>query len=301
MKYTLPKPYLSPSQIWLYLSCGIAYWFNYIEKVFKQSDTNMRVGTAVHAAIEMYYQIVIDQQFAAPVNKMVDYAVEQFSEISEDEGVKVAGEDKDFAATAITRVTDSYIKHVAPTIIPISTEENVEYVSECGVPIKGKLDLRRRPHDWEKELYPDLDQVIADHKVGAVWSLSKLQNSLQFVLYSKATGVPRVEIHNLKRDIKGVRANKITPAKAREDVVEPASNIRLLRSDFDAVDYSYAEDMIERVAANISAGNFMPCSPDSWTCTPVKCSYWNRCRGLGGVPKEACSRFRGIVGVPKAA
>ena len=287
MEFKLPKGYLSPSQIWLYMACGIKYWFTYIEKISGQSDTNMRIGTAVHSALELYYKMVIEEQFRVDEKDAVEHAVDMFSQVSEEEGVKVAGDEKDIAANLITRATSSYIRYIAPTISPISTEEDIKYTSECGVPIVGKLDLRRHPHDWEKELYPDLDQVITDHKVGAVWSLSKLRNSLQFVLYSKATGVPRVEIHNVKRDIKGVRANKITPAKQKEDVVEPVSNIRLLRSNFDAVDYVYAENMIETIATYISKGVFMPCAPDSWTCTPAKCSYWTRCRGTGVIPKAA--------------
>lgn len=280
MYFNLPRDYLSASQISMYLRCGMQYWFRYIEGISRPPGIAALQGTALHETNEQYYNDVIKNKAPFTPRQAAEFAMFSFEQEVDEKGYAVNDKTKDETAVILTHTTESYISNVATIVRPISTEEEVRYQANCGVTVLGYLDLRRRPFPWELQLNPNLDQVIADYKLtGKKWNLDKLTNSLQFMLYTIATGVGRVEIHNITRATKKPKKNKVTADQQKESVVDPTSNIRMIRHDFNGDEYNHVENLITRVAEGISKGVFMPCDPDSWACSETWCGYWDRCRG----------------------
>ncbi len=121
--------------------------------------------------------------------------------------------------------------------------------------------------------------VLCDYKfTGKKWSLGQLKNNLQFMLYRYMTGVQQQEIHNMRKG----GAGKITKDCSDDFLAEEqdiTSNLRILRTSFNADNTEYVEHVVHSVATAITSGIFTPCDPESWCCNETWCGYWNRCRG----------------------
>jgi len=293
-KYNLPKSYLSPSAISKYLKCPRQYMYAYVLNERTPPGAAMLTGTALHAGFEMYYKDRIAES-ANPLtpSQTAEFAVSQFEEeiVNKDAEVKV--EEKDSARRDIETIADAYLNTVAPFVRPKVVEQEFVYESKCGVPILMYLDLIRGPNVFEEEINSTMDtnegppfsEIIVDYKITKKkWVHNTLADSLQFNIYSLATGVGDVEIHNATKGTKKVvkRVSENNPGK-KEDWVQPvhdvANNVRLLRNNFDGREHNHIETLIESVADSISKGSFPPCEMDSWMCSEKWCGYWHLCRG----------------------
>ena len=178
-------------------------------------------------------------------------------------------EEQEEAGIVVRDLASAYAEHVAPTIVPLAVEEERVWLSRCGVPILSYIDLRHK--------LPNGSESIADYKVTSKrWTLDKLENSLQFNLYSMVTGIGDIEIHNL---IKTAPAKRASTAKPQDGVIDLAPNLRLLRHNFDGSANDFMEDLIESCARLITSGIFTPCAMDAWCCNETWCGYWHLCRG----------------------
>ena len=162
----------------------------------------------------------------------------------------------------------AYAENVAPTITPLAVEEEHVWLSRCGVPLLAYIDLRHR--------LPDGSEGLIDYKITSrKWTPDKVENSLQFNLYSLVTGIANVEVHNL---VKAAPTKRGT-AKPTDGVTDVAPNLRILRHAFDGSGNEHLEDIIESAARLITSGVFTPCAMDAWNCNPDWCGYWHLCRG----------------------
>jgi len=281
-EYNLPREYISASQLGMYLRCGLQYKYRYIDGISKPPGIAMLQGTAFHETNEQYYQDVIDAKKPFTPEQAAEFSVTCFEEASEEGGLKVQGPVKDVIAAELTHTTEGYITHVAPFIEPISTEEEIRYQTNCGVTLLGYLDLRRRAHPWELAAFPEQTEVLVDYKLGGKkWTANQLENSLQFMLYTIATGVRTVEIHSIVRSAKKPKVSKVTDTQKIAPVVNVASNMALVRHGFNGDEYEHVENLISKVVEGITKGVFMPCDPSGWMCGPKWCGYWDMCRGKG--------------------
>lgn len=116
--------------------------------------------------------------------------------------------------------------------------------------------------------------VIPDwvEKSGAMWDLKvkgrspvedEAARSLQLMLYDVGrtvkTGNPSPQV-----GIKALVRKKKPEIVERIATFEDAQRRRALR-------------IVQQCVEVIRAGTFLPCSPDSWACTPAFCGYYDRC------------------------
>lgn len=294
-RFTLPKEYLSVSQINMYLRCGAQYEFRYLKNIKSPPGVAMLRGSAYHKGMEAYYGDVIAGNSRMEPKQVAEYCVVSLEELAEESDVKLEGSEKDSAVVALQNAVEPYITYVAPLMRPVAVESELRYTSSCGVEILGYIDLERLPTEYElkaahalkKAAGGDYDPAeveeemsIVDYKVsGKKWAPGKLGNDLQFHVYTMARGIPNVEIHNLTVTDKKPKINKQVEADYTAPVQDIATNVRMLRHRFDGSEHSHIENTIEGVAKGISAGVFMRCSMDSWVCDSRFCGYYHLCRG----------------------
>lgn len=259
-KYTLPRGYLSASQIDRYLKCPKQYEFAYIKEIKSPPEIAMLKGSAAHKGFEVYYQEKMSGSRLTP-NQVVEFAVLELRELAKTQELKIQDTEENEVIESLENVIETYITSVGERTEPEATEKEIDYYTSENVKVIGYLDLLRKPS--EEEVGVITDSIICDYKItGRKWTADRLKNSLQFNIYALATGLPNVEIHNV------VDTTKKT-------------DIYIIGNRFDGKEYNHLETIINSVAQGISAGYFPPCSLDSWWCNPTWCGYYHMCRGKG--------------------
>ena len=271
-KYELPRGYLSASSIGMLLNCPKQFEFRYVKGLVIPPGAALVTGSAMHRTLETYYKDAMTSSQRLTGKQAAELAVTSLDEVLEEGENTVTQDERENAIHDLTGLAETYVDAVAKNIEPLAVEQEVHYTAQCGVDILAYLDLRRK--------VGENGEGICDYKItGKKWTIDKLRNSLQFNLYSLATGIGDIEIHNM---IKDVKANKKMPKKPPVDgVTDISTNLRLLRNQFDGSQADHLETLIESAARLITSGIFMPCSLDSWCCNETWCGYYGLCRGKG--------------------
>lgn len=269
MRYELPKGYLSPSSIHLLQLCPKKYEFRYIRGITKPPAVAMSIGTMAHSAFQEYYSTVINDNFRFTPEQMAEYTNDVVIPGYLEENEHVITEEE--SRSTVPGIASQYVGRLGYSIDPVSTEEAISLTFRCGVEVIGYTDLQYK--------LGENSIGIADYKITGktAWTLPRLKNDLQFNMYSYMTGIQDVTIHNYVRD--RAIAPKRAPAPEKEGVTRYSNNLYAINNKFDGNQGEYLEDLVERAAALITAGVFMPCDPGSWICTPAMCDYWYMCRG----------------------
>lgn len=280
MKFNLPKPYLSASAINSFIRCQMQYKFRYIDGIILPPNASMLGGSAVHAGNEGYFQDILDGGSSRMTPAMVaELAQVSMEEMAVEQNCPLEGEYKDVAMKEVAIASASYIENIGQYTEPLAVEEEIHYMSRCGVDILGYIDLSRAPYPHEVGI---TDAVIVDYKfTGKKMALPQVENSLQFHLYAMATEVMDIEVHNIVRSTKPSKTLPKGGGMPGEPVQDKASNIRVLHHRFRGDEFDHIENMIEATATAISAGNFIPCDMGAWNCNDKWCGYWHLCRGRG--------------------
>ena len=278
-KFILPKGYLSASAIKTFLRCPSQYMFRYVDGLIEPPKAEALVGSLGHAGLEAWYGEVIANGTRLPAKAALDAAEAKLPVLAEQYTMEVSAADKDALLAQLPDVITPYITRVAHRVNPSAVEEEVTAYTSKGVKLLGYVDLLREMDEEEICLFNASGVVLCDYKfTGKKWSLGQLKNNLQFMLYRYMTGVQQQEIHNMRKG----GAGKITKDCSDDFLAEEqdiTSNLRILRTSFDADNTEYVEHVVHSVATAITSGVFTPCDPEAWCCNETWCGYWNRCRG----------------------
>lgn len=279
--FKLPRGYLSPSQIGMYLKCPRQYYYRYIRDDKRPPGVAMTLGTGAHAAVEKTHHHLVDHKVPAPI----EMVLEAFSE-SFDKGAKNVpkkewteeGNDKGTVKDVGVRLVTIYNRDFAPLVQPQvhngirGIEQKVE-VTVAGVPMVGFIDLidtnadaimsveeRALLQGQGKDVPALFRTAVSDFKTKQKsMSQGETDGSFQLTFYSYATGIGLVRFDQLLKQKK--------------------PKVKRIHSQRTSQDYAWMNEIISSVAKAISAGIFPPCDPTSWACTPKWCGYYFLCRG----------------------
>lgn len=281
MEYTLPRGYLSASAVSTLLKCPRQYEFRYVKGLTKPANKSLALGSVTHEAFETYYQdyLITNERFTGKelAELTLDVIIPEW--VGNNETTMDTADLNDINKV-VPDIVENYADKVGAYITPVSTEQEVLFTLECGVPMKAYIDLVRvRGEDG---------RGIVDYKTSnKAWTLSRLQNSLQFMLYSYATGIPDVQIQNIVVPGKGRKVVMQDSAFRVNDSVntqgsytyDVGTSFHVFGHAFESNQKQYLESLIESCARLITSGIFTPCGPDNWWCSPAWCDYWPLCRG----------------------
>ena len=246
---SLPRGYLSHSQIRLYSECPQKYYFAYIEAIPTRINDKVFLGEIFHATLEDYFTRQINGSCpdeAATVAAFLD-------------AFAAAGKEKDIDWKIPRRETRArgvafvkyFLAHIAPTIKPLMVEkELISEIPEIGVTLKGVIDL------------VEADFSITDFKTTtSKWSASKARNSLQMIIYKYLFDRNFGNVHgSLKYEILYAKNAANIRHQSLKVVTGPDDIAQLLI-------------LIKHVAENISNGIFYP-QPNPFC---VYCDFFTLC------------------------
>lgn len=280
----LPRGYLSPSQVTMFLKCPRSWELAYVEKKPRKTVARMFQGIFVHQGVEAVLKERLVNGKLPPLELATDVfstAFEQGKKLIED------WEDEDEGSVKDTGVkcTRAYYEEAAPNATPIVVEKTVTAVFKSSdgkvrLPVLGRLDSQQVQAHTEDE-YQKIREALAtggktadikkplrihDLKVTTdKWNQNDLDNDLQFTMYAGIEGVPDVQVDQI--------------VKGRAKVPRPRPRYEKLTGVVTPKMFNHVEKVMEGVGRSIALGHFPMTDPSNWWCGEKWCSMWAHCRG----------------------
>jgi len=262
---TLPRGYLSVSQVEQYMKCGEAYYRRYVKEEKIPSSTFSAQGRSVHKAAEVLHLSIMNGH---PVTQ--EQMVQVYSDQHDTEMVDAVniGDEEDpgklkdvgvaltrkYHTAALGGAVDDVTGEVCVGIQPIAAERIIRAVltpeNSDPIPFMGVIDVEER------------DAIVDLKTKRKAASQGEADNSLQLSLYAHITGKPVVRLDQL------IKPTKTQPVRF--------TRTQSLRTKSETL---HAVDIVAEVAADVSAGRFRKTNPNNWWCTERWCPYWKDCRG----------------------
>lgn len=273
---SLPRDYLSASQLNLFLKCGRRYYFKYIQEKGERETSGMVHGRYVHSVVEWALREKMAGNPTPSREAVMDYVsstiIDAFANVEKWEE-KIP--DLAYAESSVRAVLDVYTKTRLPEVRPRAVELGVSALLRGKYPFVGYIDLVEiNPMEEDGYKHPSYDDdeprlgdTIVDLKNTAKkYPESRIENSLQLALYSAVTGVPDVGFDLLIH----------RPPTQRKDEEIFLHKMRTMKT---VEEQEHALDLVEDIAGMISAGVFPRTDPDTWACTERWCPFFSQCRG----------------------
>lgn len=258
----LPRGYISYSQIRLYQSCPLKYYYTYIRKLPVPVNDKIYLGIVFHSAIEYYLKEKIETRIPHK-DRVLEYFETEFEKTQKNMKLVWENSPEETKKRGLAFVR-YFMKDIAHNINPIMVEkELLAELPGLDVLLKGVIDMVEE------------DFSITDFKTTtAKWSKTRIKSSyLQVVIYrylfEKAFGDV---ISKLKFKI--IYSKKSTNIRHQEVVVNPRD-----------VDYDYNKmfDIIKYVVDGIKSESFP--RNESYGCG--FCEFKELCRGEKNREPEA--------------
>lgn len=239
--------HLSASQVGLYLRCGVAWAFRYIDGIKTPPAGAMIRGTALDQAATTHYR---RKATGAGLERdaFVDAAVDAHRACAEDEVVwdMEVGRSQDIVA----RAAGAYHETIGTKLAPRS-EQDVQRRWETrldGVTIIGITDL------------VTTTGLVVDTKLKArLPSQADVDTDLQLSTYSWLTGSHQLALA----------------------VAQPTGKAQLVFTERDDAADRRVLLLYSRVWTCIQLGMAVPAEPGHWMCSKAWCGYWDRCEWGG--------------------
>lgn len=292
----LPRGYLSPSQVSMFLKCPHSWELAYVEGKRRKTVARMFQGIFVHNATEA----VLRGRMLTGTLPSLEMATDAFSDafdksknLIDDWEEEAEGTVKDVGV----KCTKAYYDEAAADATPVTVEKTFTTVirsadGKVKLPILGRIDSEqvqahteaeyqeireklaaipprtdgKTPAGFTKEALDIIKKPIRIHDLKVVtdkWSESDLANDLQFALYAGSEHIPDVQVDMV------VKGRAKTPRPHYVKLAGVISNTQI----------KHVEKVVEGVGRSIGLGNFPMTDPSNWWCGPKWCSMWSHCRG----------------------
>ena len=254
------KPALSKSQLKMLRRCAMQFYYRYVEGIIERPGTALVIGTATHRAIEMNLQEKMNTGHLLADDAVAEAAFEALGNtwdgeqpvLYDQEAVVGEAATKGWAADVTARLALAHHHAIAPRLQPTHLERAF------------RLELRDYPVDLEGHI--DIQEAgwVRDIKTsGKVPRADEADTSIDLTAY--ALGI---------RTVDGCE----TPRVALDIIIKNKEpKVVTLESTRDNDDFRLLREEVGKAATIISAGAFLPTSPDSWVCSELYCGYFNRC------------------------
>jgi putative RecB family exonuclease len=247
---SLPRGYLSHSQIRLYSECPQKYYFAYVEKIPARVNEKVFLGEIFHATVEDYFNRVINGSRPTAAATIAAFR-EAFKAKERERDIDWQVSRRETRARGVAFVK-YFLAHIAPKLKPLMVEKELSAeIPEFDVTVKGVIDL------------VEADFSITDFKTTtSKWSSSKARNSLQMVIYKYLFDRNFGHVHGtLKYEVLYAKNADHIRHQRLEVAPGPEEIAHMLR-------------IIGHVAENIRAGVFYPQA--NHFCS--NCDFFAACR-----------------------
>lgn len=268
------KPYVSPSQLDMYLRCGEQYRRRYIlgEKI--PPGVAMVKGKAVHKGAEVNLRQKIESHADLPESDVVDAAAAEVETSVDSQGLMLTEEEQGRGLGAVVgELKDRSVllartmhRQLSPRLQPVMVERPV------------RIDLPDASHDLFGIVdVVDQQGVVRDLKVsGRKKPQAEVDRSDQLTFYAlaieKETGQP-------------------VPAVAFDEVVDRKTpGVETTLSTRGPADAAVFVARVNAMLGGVKAGVFAPAPVGSWVCSPRFCGYWQTCPYVNSARRDAAEK-----------
>jgi putative RecB family exonuclease len=247
---SLPRGYLSHSQIRLYSECPQKYYFAYIEAIPARINEKVFLGEIFHATVEEYFTRQINGSSPDEAATMAVF-LDSFAALAKEKDIEWKTPRRETRSRGVGFVK-YFLAHIAPAMKPLMVEKELSAeIPEIGVSLKGVIDL------------VEADFSITDFKTTtSKWSVSKARHSLQMTIYKYLFDRNFGHVHgDLKYEI--LFAKKAANIRHQSLKVTPGAD-----------DIAQLLVLVRHIAENISQGIFYP-QPNPFC---PSCDFFDFCR-----------------------
>ena len=254
------KKYLTASQITTFVSCGVCYRKQYIERLPSRVGSAANFGTAFHTSEnDNNFKLKVKSKVDVPIDVVQDAFANKIDELTPEiewsVEEKSVGIEKSHAGLKDEGCAAVKVFHseIAPKISPVSVEQTIIIPLEgFDYSIAGTWDI-------------ETENGILDLKTrGKTPSQSDVTRNLGLTIYSLG---------------KSVKDNKYP------DYVGLTGIVRLktpktfdLRGTRTIEDFNRLLLTVGKIKHAIDQGIFLPCDPGHWKCSEAWCSFFNDCK-----------------------
>ena len=252
--------HLSYSSVSLFLTCGKAWKYRYIDKVQAAPSQNLIIGSCIHDVLE---EIIRCNTLGENVPDASNYALQAVeNRLGSIEPDSVDAIDAEAVKNEVLRIAD------APLILSGVNMIRAK-VDDEGAMIERKVTLEVPEVDVPVIGFIDIildDGTPADFKTSArSWTAERAQSEKQPVFYLASMGQAGMPVNWHFKHLVAVK-NKTPKWQIFDSERTPAEIGRL-----------FVE--IQQVWRSIQAENYLPAAPGSWKYSPKGCEYWQICQG----------------------
>jgi RecB family exonuclease len=246
---------LSPSSLNRFSQCQVKWFYSKVLRLPEVRGAALALGSAVHDALLGNYRVKLDRGESMAVSDVVtlfgDFLNDQLEQC-----VLTADDDPQDLKDCGEVMVRMYMERVAPEVTPAAIEKKVEGLIG-DVPVHGFIDLL----DINGRV---IDLKTASKKPSGVTAPYRQQVTTYAMLEPAANGEARLDTLTKTKTV-AIHQTTFTVSDADRRLTE-----RL---------YSISRDQMK-------SGLYLP-NRDSYTCSRVYCSHWERCESeYGGQVKE---------------
>lgn len=240
--------HLSPSKIDMYARCPMQVEWRYVKGVVAPPGIAMVEGSKYHETAAYRNERVMKSKNVTEKEMLehFQHRVEDMLNKGGKDDIEWGEESQESLLHRAKKLIPRLFKELAPIGKPLAVEEKFRFHIE-NIPMVGITDLRD-------------EGGVADYKVvGQKKNQAAADNSVQLTIYAL--------FHKARK----VRLDQLVKSKEGE-----ALRVWSTRG---AGDFKWLSIITGRTWDSIMAGNFPPCDPSSWVCSPKWCGWYKTCRG----------------------
>lgn len=242
--------HLSASQLSLYLSCGLAWSFRYVDGIAVPINGPIVRGKALDEIANLHYRDKARGGLGLSLDEFTDGAGQNHDSVVENEEVTL-DVSADESKAMVRRAAAAYWKAIGSKLKPRSLQDvQRRWVVPLG--------------DFEVVGYTDLiitSGAVVDTKYrGRLAGGDRIDRDVQLSTYSWLAGAEQLALA----------------------VATPEGKAQLMWTSRTPADVERVKRLFTRAWAAIQNGVAVPAEPTSWRCTPAYCDFWDRCEVGGG-------------------
>lgn len=263
--------HLSPTQILMYLTCSLRYFFRYHEGIKNPPKGIITQSKCIHSAIETNFKQKITSFLDLPTSDVLDDFSTEFDERKHSTAWMPDEKPAAFKDQGIN-LLGGYQNKISPTIQPshVEYEFSIQF-DNFDIPFIGRMDLIH-------------DQIIDDNKcTGKAPSViaTEAESSLQLTAYALAYRAQfqkpekAVAITALFRP-KTAKKQLSHPFVKKSSKQKTAHVETFLAIRDDAAITRYLK-LMAHVKHAIENDIYLPTDPNNWWCSPAWCGFHTIC------------------------
>ena len=270
------QPWLSASQMQMFLRCPRQYYFRYIERLKIPPSGAMKQGSVFHLAAGYNYTQKVTSRVDLPENDLTEYFADQFeTEFAREEVKFQEGESKGALKDQGIDLVKTFAVGIAPHVQPVEVESKFELnigKGEENVKLIGYIDV------------VDEHGIIRDNKTmtpQGVPNADNLGKDVQLSTYSLA---------------RRLITKKAEPLLTLDAVIKYGRwpEARILPTARSREGLKMHLNTIGHIGKAIRAEAF-PMNTNGWHCSRKWCGYFDRCAGKGLVTVDLSANLEQLL------